>query len=131
MNLVAYIIYFAIMGFIIGRVGWLFYHYGQVYVDRLFKRDLELAKWINKLLLIAYYLFNLGYVALSIQTWSVISAPMGLIERLSSEIGVIVMLLAGLHYINLSWLRWYSQWKAKQEKSYYRIQSKPRNHGSE
>jgi len=115
MNVLGYLIYFTAMAFIIGRVGWLFYSNGQHYVDRLFQNDLALGNWINRILLKAYYLFNLGYVALSIQFWSSIESLSSLIETTAVEIGHVLILLASMHYLNMIWLQLYSDWVANQK----------------
>lgn len=112
-NTLAYSLYFVIMAFIILRVGWLFYHHGQHYVAQLFPDDLSYGAWLNSLLLKAYYLFNLGYVAISISTWQSINSPEMLIEQLAAEVGLIVMMLAFLHYANLAWLALYSSYKQR------------------
>ncbi len=131
-NLLAYAIYFTIMAFVIGRVGWLFYHHGQVYVDRLFEQDLYYGQWVNKLLLKAYYLFNLGYVALSIQSWTAVQSLAAVIEKVSFEVGLVILMLALLHYFNLMWLQLYSDWRLPQiNASNQAIKSKTSNYGSE
>ena len=111
MTILAYLIYFIVMAFIIVRVGWLFYHHGQVYMDRLFSSDLNYGRWVNKLLLKAYYLFNLGYVAMSISSWTTISDLSSLLEVVASALGTIILILAVMHYLNLIWLQLYSRWK--------------------
>lgn len=132
LTILAYTIYFAIMAFVIGRVGWLFYSHGQVYVDQLFEQDLSYGQWVNKLLLKAYYLFNLGYVALSIQSWSGVPSLTALIEKVSSEVGLIILLLALLHYFNLMWLQLYSSWRLREARRTNQIiNSKTSNHGCE
>jgi hypothetical protein len=115
MNVLGYLVYFTAMGFIIGRVGWLFYRNGQHYVNRLFENDLALGNWVNRLLLKAYYLFNLGYVALSIQSWISIESLSSLIETTAVEIGNVLLILAIMHYVNMIWLQIYSDWRAKQK----------------
>ena len=69
LNVIGYIIFFAIMFYVIGIVGWKFYKNGRVFLLSHMAAELHLVDPVNKLLLIAYYLFNLGYVAISIQSW--------------------------------------------------------------
>ena len=54
-------------------VGWLFYTYGELFLFNIFN-DKSLVKSINNLLLIGYYLVNLGYAIITIAYWEVINS---------------------------------------------------------
>lgn len=104
-NITGYAIYFAITAFIILRVGWLFYHYGAIYLHDIFPHRNALAQALNRLLLICYYLFNLGYAAISINDWPAIENYPTLFGLLANKLGFICMLLGVMHFLNMAWVK--------------------------
>ena len=69
MNTLSYILYIAITYIITVHVGLIFYRNGKVFILNLLHGDERLTNFINRVLLVGYYLLNLGYVAVSIQSW--------------------------------------------------------------
>ena len=104
-NLLTYAIYTALTVFLILRVGWLFYINGAHYLYELFGNDRNTADNLNRLLLIGYYLLNLGYVALSLSFWPTITGTIQMIEMLGDRIGLITLGLGILHMMNMAWVR--------------------------
>ena len=105
LTLLTYLIYSLITAFIILRVGWMFFKHGAHYLNDIFHPDLETAASLNRLLLIGYYLLNLGYVAVSIAYFEPIETWLQLIEVIAQRTGYIVLLLGGMHYFNMAWVR--------------------------
>lgn len=103
-NIITYLIYLPIIAFIMLKVGWLFYKNGEAYLISLLKGDLPLVKNVNNLLLIGYYLVNLGYAIITISNWENINSVLEMINTLTHIIGKIILLLAILHYNNIFWL---------------------------
>lgn len=101
MNTLAYIIYLLITYLITVRVGLVFFRNGRVFILGLLKDDVSLTDAINRILLIGYYLVNLGYAALMISTWSTIHNWVELFLSITVMTGKIVMTLAVMHYINM------------------------------
>ncbi len=97
--------YFGITAFIILRVGWLFHHYGAVYLHDLYPGQPDMAKSLNNLLLIGYYLLNLGYAAFSLSQWPVVVSTEHLLELLCNKIGLICLVLGAIHFANMLWVR--------------------------
>jgi len=64
--------------------------------------DEEFVKAINNLLLLGYYLVNIGYVLLVISFWEPIQSVAQMLQVLSTRIGGILLLLAILHYFNIA-----------------------------
>ncbi len=87
------------------KVGWLFYKNGEVFLLNLFHNNTALVKSINNLLLIGYYLTNIGYAIITISYWENLSSIVEMINSLSKTIGKIILLLAIMHYNNIFWLR--------------------------
>lgn len=103
-NVAAYTIYLAITIYVIYWVGRRFHTRGRIFILNLFGGDASAADATNNLLLIAYYLFNIGYACLSIRNWEYISHYERLITSLSSQIGRLILILALTHYLNMGLL---------------------------
>jgi hypothetical protein len=100
-NVSAYIIFLALIVFIIVYAGRYFYTNGRIFIISLFNGNVSLADYVNKLLLIAYYLFNIGYSFLKLKQWKKITDFEMLVSSLASNIGVLILILAVMHYFNM------------------------------
>jgi hypothetical protein len=100
-NISAYIIYLALMVFIIVYVGKYFYTNGRIFIISLLNDNVSLADHINKLLLVAYYLFNIGYAFIKLKHWQKISNMEMLFSSLSVNMGMLILILACTHYFNM------------------------------
>ena len=103
-NLLTYSIYIPITFVIMIKIGWLFYRHGEIYLIHLFQQNTQLVKSINNILLIGYYLTNLGYAIFSIAYWEQLNSIIQIINSLSYRLGIIIFGLAILHYNNVFWL---------------------------
>jgi len=99
-NILAYGIYFTLTAIVTVRVGWLCYKYGEPFVYMALNNK-ELTAFVNKMLLIGYYLMNLGYCAITIMGWQKIESVQELVPIVAAHIGLIIMLLAGMHFLNI------------------------------
>lgn len=100
-NLIAYTIYGIITYLITVRVGWICYTNGYYFI-RAEVKDEAIANSINKILLVCYYLTNLGYITLMIRYWKRVENFQGLVESLSQKIALIVLGLGCLHFMNMA-----------------------------
>lgn len=100
-NILAYIIFLILIIFVIVYVGRYFYSNGRIFIIALFSGNTTLADGINKLLLIAYYLFNIGYAFLKLRQWEKIPNIESLFSSLATNIGVLIFILALVHYFNM------------------------------
>lgn len=104
-NIISYIIYLPIIFFITIKVGWILYKSGEVFLCDLFKNDEETAQSLNKLLLIGYYLINLGAATITIAFWDAVYNSTQMIAALSDVLGKTILALAILHYNNIFWIK--------------------------
>ena len=111
LNIVAYTIYLGITFYITVIVGYKFYKNGIHLILELFQPNEAGAHAINKLLLVGYYLVNLGYLAISISGWPTISNYPQMFGILTKQVSIILLLLSVLHYNNLFWLNYLSKRK--------------------
>jgi len=109
LNILAYSIFILITTYIIIIVGKICYRNGNVFVLELIPNHEELCQQINKMLLIGYYLINIGYCAMTLISWSTITNFTELIAIISSKTAIIVGILAVLHYLNIFFLTNYVQ----------------------
>lgn len=100
-NLIGYLLFFLIMGAIIVKVGWVCYINGNTYVQHLIPDQKDFSLRINKMLLLGYYLVNIGYVVYSISTWERIDSLMAMLENISCRTACIILVISGLHYMNI------------------------------
>lgn len=100
-NILAYMIFLILIIFIIVYVGRYFYSNGRIFIIAFFNGNVTLADQVNKLLLIAYYLFNIGYALLKLKQWEKISRLEMLFSSLATNIGILVFILAVVHYFNM------------------------------
>jgi hypothetical protein len=98
-NVAAYLIFLALVIFIIVYAGRYFYTNGRVFIVSLFNGNAVLADQVNKLLLIAYYLFNVGYSFISLRQWQKVDSVD--FSSVAYKAGVLVLILAATHYVNM------------------------------
>jgi uncharacterized membrane protein len=100
-NLLGYLLFFLIMGTIIVKIGWVCYTNGNTYMQHIIPDQKDFSLRINKMLLLGYYLVNIGYVVYSISTWEPINGVSAMLEDISYRTAYIVLMLSGLHYMNI------------------------------
>jgi hypothetical protein len=74
---------------------------GRVFLVRAFHNDEKMADSVNHLLAVGFYLINIGYVTLALRYGA---RPVDLetaIELLSTKIGLVLLVLGGMHFTNL------------------------------
>ena len=101
LNIIGYVIYLLITTFIIINVGKICYRNGNIYVAQLIPEHEDLCQKTNQVLLIGYYLLNLGYCAMTIISWDKIISYSQLVEVISIKTAIIVCIIAILHYFNI------------------------------
>jgi uncharacterized membrane protein len=121
-NIAAYIVYLILTVFIIVYVGKLFYRNGRVFILALMKNDTAVTDHINNILLVAYYLFNIGYAFLKLKFWQPVNDPEELISSIANNMSVLIFILALTHYINML-LIWYLSSSKKSFLTFKKFQS--------
>lgn len=103
MNIVfTYLIYLLISGGLTVVVGRALSRSGREFLLEVFDGNAGLAEAVNRLLVVGFYLLNLGFVTLTMQTLgNVDSARQGL-QVLSVKIGEVLLVLGALHFANLA-----------------------------
>ena len=76
-------------------------HNGRVFLADVFDDRLELADAVNKLLVVGFYLLNLGFVMLYLRGGGEVADLTGLFETLSVKIGIVMLVLGVIHFVNV------------------------------
>ncbi len=82
-------------------VGHTLHRNGRVFLAQNFNGNEALADSVNHLLLVGFYLVNLGFISLALR-YGV--KPLNLeegIEFLSTKIGLVIMVLGAMHFFNI------------------------------
>ena len=74
---------------------------GRVFLIDAFNGNEELADSVNRLLVVGFYLINVGYIALALKTQAPISTLREAIELESTKLGVVLLILGGMHFFNI------------------------------
>lgn len=74
---------------------------GLVFLVDVFNNT-ELAKSVNHLLVVGFYLINLGWISSVLKIYERIATPQASIEALSSKMGFVLIVLGVMHFINLA-----------------------------
>jgi len=74
---------------------------GRIFLVDAFHGNEALADSINHLLLVGFYLMNIGYVTLALKYGDKAADVQGLFEALSTKIGIVLLVLGGMHFFNL------------------------------
>lgn len=74
---------------------------GRRFLVDVFNGDAELADSVNHLLVVGFYLMNLGFVALFMRAGHVIDDPAYAMEVLARKIGWVLLALGSMHFGNL------------------------------
>jgi hypothetical protein len=73
---------------------------GAVFLEEVFADQPRMADAVNRLLVVGFYLLNLGYAALLLKAGGSVNAVEA-IEVLSSKLGLLLLSLGAMHFLNL------------------------------
>jgi hypothetical protein len=74
---------------------------GRVFLIDTFHQNAELAEAVNNLLVVGFYLLNVGYVALALRYGDRPADLAGAIELISTKVGCVLLFLGAMHFFNL------------------------------
>ena len=74
---------------------------GAIFLVDAFRGNQELADSVNHLLVVGFYLINIGFVSLALKTADSINSSRAAIELLSDKVGMAMLILGGMHFFNL------------------------------
>ena len=74
---------------------------GRIFLVDVFRGNEPLADSVNHLLVVGFYLINLGYVSLALRLGVRVENVQGAIEALSQKVGMVLVVLGIMHFFNL------------------------------
>jgi hypothetical protein len=98
---VAYILYLAIAIAFTVWVARTLSGNGEVFLVECFGHDEILAKSTNHLLVVGFYLMNLGFIFLALQFGKPPATLPDMVIFLSSKVGLAVLVLGAMHFFNM------------------------------
>ncbi len=99
--LTCYISYLAISVALTVWVARTLHKNGRIFLVDAMHGNAELADSVNHLLVVGFYLINVGYIALALKTTDALTNAREVIELESGKIGVVLLILGFMHFFNL------------------------------
>ena len=96
-----YVIYLTLSTLLTIWVARALFKNGLVFLVDVFAGNDALASSVNHLLVVGFYLINLGFVALALRISSPVMDARASIEALASKIGTVLLVLGTMHFFNL------------------------------
>ena len=103
-----YIIYLVLSVALTALVAQTLHKNGRIFLVDAFKGNEKLADSVNHLLVVGFYLINIGYVSLALKYGQAAGTAQEAIEYLSWKVGIVVVVLGVMHFFNLLVL---SKWR--------------------
>jgi len=74
---------------------------GRIFLVDTFNGNEKLADSVNHLLVVGFYLINIGYVTLALKYGQKPASLREAIEFFSTKIGLVILVLGAMHFFNL------------------------------
>jgi hypothetical protein len=74
---------------------------GRIFLVDSFHGNESLADSVNHLLVVGFYLINIGYVTLALKYGATVDTAQGFLEALSTKVGLVLVVLGFMHFFNL------------------------------
>ncbi|MFB6962048.1 hypothetical protein ACFCYB_34960 [Streptomyces sp. NPDC056309] len=100
-TVIAYVIYLLVSIALTVWVARTLSRNGRIFLADVLHGDDKLADAVNHLLVVGFYLVNLGFVALYLSGDRSIDDTRGIFEALSTKLGVVLLVLGVMHLVNV------------------------------
>jgi hypothetical protein len=100
LRLTEYVLYLLISVGLTIWVGSTLHRNGRLFLVDVFRQE-GLADSVNHLLVVGFYLVNLGVAALLITADVVLKNPADVVQAVVGKVGVVLLILGGMHFFNL------------------------------
>ncbi|MER5770589.1 hypothetical protein [Streptomyces sp. NPDC001985] len=101
LNVVGYIVYLLISVALTVWVARTLSRNGRIFLADVMHGNERLADAVNHLLVVGFYLVNLGFVALYLRVSKTVEDTRGLFDALSVKLGVVLLVLGVMHLCNV------------------------------
>ena len=99
--IITYAIYVAVSAIVTVWVGHSLHKNGRVFLVENFQGREHLADSVNHLLLVGFYLINIGFVSLALRFGGRPDTIVESIEYLSTKIGIVIVVIGVMHFFNM------------------------------
>ncbi|MBD0839265.1 hypothetical protein [Streptomyces sp. TRM68416] len=100
-TVIAYVIYLVVSMALTIWVARTLSRNGRIFLSDVLRGNEQLAEAVNHLLVVGFYLVNLGFVALYLSDDETITDTRGIFEALSTKLGVVLLVLGVMHLGNV------------------------------
>src|SRR3954447_8791378 len=97
--------YLAYLGISIALTVWVartLHKNGRIFLVDSFHGNEGLADSVNHLLVVGFYLINIGYVAMALKYGATAANAQEALEALSTKVGIVLLVLGAMHFFNLA-----------------------------
>lgn len=98
---ITYLVYTAISVALTGWVARTLFRNGSLFLLDVFGGDERMSRAVNQLLVVGFWLVNLGYIALALRIGGEVPDARAGIEALAGKIGGVLLVLGLMHFGNL------------------------------
>ena len=99
--IITYLAYLAISVALTVWVARTLHQSGRIFLVDSFLGNERLADSVNHLLVVGFYLINIGYVTLALKYGVAAASAQEAVETLSTKVGLVLLVLGGMHFFNL------------------------------
>ena len=97
----SYVLYLIVSVALTVWVGQTLYKRGRIFVVDAFRGNEAVADSVNHLLVVGFYLINVGYVTLALKYGDKPRSMQEMIEFLSTKVGLVLVILGVMHFFNV------------------------------
>lgn len=98
---ITYLVYLAISVALTVWVARTLHKNGRIFLVDSFAGNEKLADSVNHLLVVGFYLINVGYVTLALKYGVKATTAQESLEVLSTKVGLVLLVLGAMHFFNL------------------------------
>jgi hypothetical protein len=91
------LLYFSVSLILVGLVGRALSRSGRAFLHEQFGGQDGVAEAVNRLLVVAFYLLALGFIALTMPVWAHVGSAGQALQLLSGKLGELLLVLGALH----------------------------------
>ncbi len=95
------LLYLTISLALVGMVGRALSRSGRAFLEAMPGGQDGAAEAVSRLLVVAFYLLSLGFIALTMQVWSHVGSPAQALQLVSVKIGELLLVLGVLHVVSM------------------------------
>ncbi len=74
---------------------------GRIFLVQAFRGNEAMGDAVNHLLVVGFYLINIGFIAFALRYGTKPIDLQSMIEFLSTKLGVVLLVLGGMHFFNM------------------------------